>query len=78
MEFEISLKTSGIHDQATNMSRDVHSRITITLEVPGVVQIYDNEFVKESLMEILRIDSAIHNKLGADQIIEFKPIKNEL
>jgi|688.fasta_scaffold134202_6 hypothetical protein len=73
MEFEISLKTSGIHDGVNNIQIDVHSEITIRLDLPGVVHIYNNELVREGIMELLRIDNAIGNKTSP---IEFQQIES--
>ena len=73
MEFEISLKTSGIHDGVNNTQVDVHSEITIRLDLPGVVHIYNNELVREGIMELLRIDNAIGNKTSP---IEFQQIES--
>jgi len=73
MEFEISLKTSGIHDEVNNTQRDVHSEITIRIDMPGVVHIYNNELVREGIMELLRIDNAIANKISP---VEFKKIES--
>jgi hypothetical protein len=75
MEFDISLRVSGVHDQDSNMSRGVHSEITIKLDVPGIVHIYDEKLLKEGLLELLRLDNAIINNLKSDEIIEFKQIK---
>lgn len=71
MEFEISLQSSGIHDPETNKSRDVNSRLTISLTLPGVVTIYNKELLKEGLMELLRLDNAITNYINPT---EFKQI----
>ena len=73
MEFEINLKTSGIHDEVYNIQIDVHSEITIRLDLPGVVHIYNNELVREGIMELLRIDNAIGNKISP---IEFQQIES--
>lgn len=73
MEFEINLKTSGIHDEVNNTQRDVHSEITIRIDMPGVVHIYNNELVREGIMELLRIDKAIGNKISP---IEFQEIES--
>lgn len=75
MEFDISLRVSGVHDQDSNMSRGVHSEITIKLDVPGIVHIYDEKLLKQGLLELLRLDNAIINNLKSDEIIEFKQIK---
>jgi hypothetical protein len=78
MEFEISLRTSGIHDQDTDTSHGVHSEITIRLDLPGVIHIVNKDLLREGLMELLRLDNAITNNLTSDEIIEFKTIKDEL
>ena len=78
MEFDINLRVSGVHDQDTNMSKGVHSEITIRLDVPGIVHIYDEKLLKQGLMELLRLDNSLYNRLTSDEIIEFKTIKDEL
>lgn len=78
IEFEISLTVSGVHDEDTESSRDVHSEVTIRLDVPGMVIIHNKELLKQGLLELLRLDNAITNNLKSDEIMEFKTIKDEL
>ena len=76
MEYEISLRTSGVHDQDTNTSSGVHSEITIRLDLPGIVTIHDKELLKEGLLELLRFDNAITNDLTTEEFMEFNNLKS--
>ena len=73
MDIEIRLQTSGVHDEKLNLSRDVHSRITISLTMPGVVTIYNEELIKEGIMELLKLDNAITNYINP---VQFEKIKS--
>ena len=69
----MTITSELVSDQATGM---LYSRLTIELDVEYChTGPYDRELFREGIMELLRLDNAIHNKLTADEIIKFKQIK---